>query len=127
MVPYPLRAIGMRPSEALGLVDTDIDDTKGIILIRNSKCKSRLVPVSASVLEAVARYRDARDSLRPHRKPPNLIISTGRIALTLCSADDMFLEYRMTRNKKTVAGFLCRMQPYFIQQGMYGAEKSLRR
>jgi integrase len=89
-----LRATGMRPSEALNLADSDVDDAKRTILVRDSKGKSRLVPLSASVTKAISVYRDARDGLRPHRKSPNLIISTGGIALTLCAADAAFQEYR---------------------------------
>ena len=89
-----LRATGMRPSEPLDLKDGDVDEGKRTILIKDSKGKSRLIPVSDTTLEAVAEYRDRRDYLRTHHRCNNLIISTNGNALTIDSADSAFKEYR---------------------------------
>jgi len=91
-----LRATGMRPAEALFLKDDDIDEGKGTILVKDSKGKTRLIPVSGSTLKAIAVYRSERDLIRPHRKCSNLLLSANGNALTMSSADDTFKEYRHT-------------------------------
>jgi integrase len=89
-----LRATGMRPSEALNLTNEDIDEEKQTILVKDSKGKSRLLPVTGTTLDAIAAYRDKRDQKRPHFKSRNLLISTDGVPLSLCCADDAFKEYR---------------------------------
>lgn len=89
-----LRATGMRPSEAVGLDDDDIDDDNRAILVRDSKGKSRLLPVSDTTFEAIMDYRQRRDRIRPHHECAKLIISTRGEALTLGCAEDAFQEYR---------------------------------
>ena len=52
---------GLRISEALGLLDTDVDLKDGVLRIRQSKFgKSRLVPLHPSAIEVLARYRTQR-------------------------------------------------------------------
>ena len=52
---------GLRISEALGLLDADVDLQVGVLTIRQSKFgKSRLVPLHPSAVQALARYRDVR-------------------------------------------------------------------
>jgi integrase len=89
-----LRATGMRPSEAINLENEDIDEDKRTILVKDSKGKSRLLPVTGTTLEAIAEYRGKRDRMRPHSKSGNLIVSTDGAPLSLCCADDAFKEYR---------------------------------
>jgi len=56
-----LDCTGLRISEALGLDEHDIDWSAGVLTIRDSKGgHSRLVPVHASTLEALERYRSLR-------------------------------------------------------------------
>jgi integrase/recombinase XerD len=77
-IPQPLRAAtmqtligllassGLRVGEALRLDRGDIDWSEGVLHIRQSKFnKSRLVPLSPSVLAALERYAQLRDRLRP--------------------------------------------------------------
>jgi integrase len=89
-----LRATGMRPSEALNLADNDVDEEKRTILVRDSKGKSRLLPVAGSTLEAISAYRAERERLRPHQRCRNLLLSTYGDTLTVTCADDAFQEYR---------------------------------
>ena len=77
-IPQPLRAAtmqtligllaasGLRVGEALRLDRGDIDWSDGVLHIRQSKFrKSRLVPLSPSVLDALERYAQLRDRLSP--------------------------------------------------------------
>jgi integrase len=57
-----LDCTGLRISEALSLEEQDIDWSAGVLTIRDSKGgHSRLVPVHASTLEALGRYRRLRN------------------------------------------------------------------
>jgi len=52
---------GLRISEALALLDSDVDLKAGVLTIRRSKFgKSRFVPLDPSTVAALARYRDER-------------------------------------------------------------------
>ena len=72
---------GLRISEALGLLDADVDLKGGVLTIRQSKFgKSRLVPLHPSAIEALARYRTLRT--RHVRSTPELaffVASRGRL------------------------------------------------
>jgi integrase len=72
---------GLRISEALGLLDVDVDLQTGMLTIRQSKFgKSRLVPLHPSAIEALARYRTHR--ARHVRSTPELrffVASRGRL------------------------------------------------
>jgi integrase len=62
---------GLRISEALGLLDADVDLKDGVLTIRQSKFgKSRLVPLHPSAIEVLARYRTQR--ARHVRSTPEL-------------------------------------------------------
>ena len=72
---------GLRISEALGLLDVDVDLQAGVLTIRQSKFgKSRLVPLHPSAVQALARYRTQRSC---HvRSTPELaffVASRGRL------------------------------------------------
>jgi integrase len=72
---------GLRISEALGLLDVDVDLQAGVLTIRQSKFgKSRLVPLHPSTIEALMRYRTLR--ARHVRSTPELaffVASRGRL------------------------------------------------
>ena len=72
---------GLRISEALGLLDADVDLQAGALTIRRSKFgKSRLVPLHPSAVEALAHYRTLRT--RHVRSTPELaffVASRGRL------------------------------------------------
>ena len=58
---------GLRISEALGLLDADVDLQAGVLTIRRSKFgKSRLVPLHPSAVEALAHYRTLRPACAQH-------------------------------------------------------------
>jgi integrase len=56
-----IAAAGLRVSEALALLDTDVDLSAGMLTVRQSKfAKSRRLPLHPSTVEALARYRRLR-------------------------------------------------------------------
>lgn len=61
---------GMRIGEVLNLQPTDIDWSEGLLTVRHGKFgKSRLVPLHASTLQALARYVQCRDRFFTHLRP----------------------------------------------------------
>lgn len=57
-----IASAGLRVSEALSLLDADVDLTEGSITVRQSKFgKSRLLPLHSSTVEALTRYRLMRN------------------------------------------------------------------
>lgn len=57
-----IASAGLRVSEALSLLDTDIDLIDGTLMVRQTKfAKSRLLPLHPSTVEALARYRPLRN------------------------------------------------------------------
>ncbi|MDQ3528163.1 MAG: tyrosine-type recombinase/integrase [Actinomycetota bacterium] len=74
-----LAATGMRIGEALRLSSDDVDTTTGVLTIRASKRKDRLIPVHPSTLEALIAYRDlpSRTATGPRTDGPLLVSSRG--------------------------------------------------
>ena len=57
-----IASAGLRVSEALSLLDTDVDLTAGSITVRQAKFgKSRLLPLHSSTVTALTRYRQMRN------------------------------------------------------------------
>ena len=77
-----LAVTGLRISEALNLLSTDVDWSEGILTVRDSKFgKSRLIPLHASTLKVLSDYGVRRDALFAERKTPYLFCSryAGRL------------------------------------------------
>ena len=72
---------GLRISEALGLLDADVDLSAGVLTIRQSKFgKTRLVPLHPSAVEALARYRALRSRhVRTTPELPFFVASRGQL------------------------------------------------
>ena len=72
---------GLRISEALGLLDADVDLQGGVLTIRQSKFgKSRLVPLHPSAIEVLTRYRTQRARhVRSTPELPFFVASRGRL------------------------------------------------
>jgi integrase len=72
---------GLRISEALGLLDADVDLKGGVLTIRQSKFgKSRLVPLHPSAVQALERYRTQRARhVRSTPELPFFVASRGRL------------------------------------------------
>ena len=75
-----IAAAGLRISEALALLDADVDLKAGMLTIRQSKFgKSRLVPLHPSTVEALERYRRLRDRhVRTTAETPFFIGTRGQ-------------------------------------------------
>lgn len=59
-----LYSTGIRISEALSLVNNDVDLTVGILTIRNTKNRTdRKIPISKSMSDVLTQYRKYRDSM----------------------------------------------------------------
>ena len=72
-----LASTGMRVGEALNLDDTDIDGTRGLIVVRGAKFnKTREVPVDATTLAALFAFIRRRNRLRINTRTSSLFIST---------------------------------------------------
>jgi integrase/recombinase XerD len=72
-----LASTGMRVGEALNLDDTDIDGSRGVIVVRGAKFnKTREVPIDATTLTALFAFIRRRNRLRIHRRSPSLFVST---------------------------------------------------
>ena len=89
LVPTPLRAAtyetligllavtGMRVGEAIRLHRSDVDWDESVLLVRASKFgKTRMVPLKASCLGALAAYANTRDRLCPRPQAPTFFVST---------------------------------------------------
>lgn len=74
-----LAATGMRIGEALRLTPADVDTIIGVLTIRASKRKDRLVPIHPSTVDALEAYRElpARKATRADRDAPLLVSSRG--------------------------------------------------
>jgi integrase len=72
-----LAVSGLRIGEALRLDRDDLDDGRGVLVVRDTKFgKSRQVPLHESTLAALHAYLRRRDELRPTATGPSLFIST---------------------------------------------------
>ena len=76
-----LACTGLRISEALGLLDADVDLRVGVLTIRQSKFgKSLLVPLHPSAVDALARYRTQRTRHVPTTPElPFFVASRGQL------------------------------------------------
>jgi integrase len=76
-----LACSGLRISEALGLLDADVDLHTGVLTIRQSKFgKTRLVPLHPSAVDALARYRTQRTRhVRTTPELPFFVASRGQL------------------------------------------------
>ncbi|KAB1139576.1 tyrosine-type recombinase/integrase [Streptomyces luteolifulvus] len=71
-----LASSGIRIGEAIALDDADLDVERSLLIIREAKFgKSRLVPLHATALTAVAAYRELREA-SVRRQCPALFVST---------------------------------------------------
>ena len=71
-----LDCTGLRISEALNLEEQDVDWSAGVLTVRGSKGgHSRVVPMHASALEALKRYRTLRNKALGSGSAPRLFVS----------------------------------------------------
>jgi len=82
-----MASTGLRVSEAIHLLDTDVDLKHGMLTIRQTKfAKSRQLPVHPSTIAALARYRRKRARHAPTTADASFLISSRgqRLGEPLC-------------------------------------------
>lgn len=102
-IPQPLRAAtyhtligllaasGLRIGEAIKLDRDDVDWAEGVLHIRETKFgKSRLVPLTESVMAALREYEVLRDELMPVPKDPSFFVSLTARRLIYASVQPLF-------------------------------------
>lgn len=88
-----LAATGMRVGEAVALDERDVDRRRAVLVIRKTKFgKSREVPLHASTVEALDRYRHVRDRLAPRRSSSSFFSSTVGSRLIYNNVHETFLQ-----------------------------------
>ena len=88
-----LAASGLRIGEAIKLDRNDLDWADGVLLIRESKFgKSRLVPLHASSMRALAAYAELRDELQPRPEEPSFFVSLTRKRLSYAVVSQTFRQ-----------------------------------
>jgi integrase/recombinase XerD len=86
-----LTVTGLRSSEVVALDDADIDYGEATIRIRRTKFgKSRLVPLHASTMEALAGYQTFRDRVVRQRLDDALFVSERGVRITQGAAEYTF-------------------------------------
>ena len=86
-----LAVTGLRSSEVVALDDGDLDHRQTTLLVRRTKFgKSRLVPVHASTMEALAAYQAIRDRVVRQRLDNALLVSERGVRITQGAAEYTF-------------------------------------
>lgn len=88
-----LAVTGMRVGEAIRLDHKDLDTDEQTLTIRDTKFgKTRLVPLHASTIDALAAYDEQRRRLLPRPATPALFVSTTGSRLIYQNVDDTWLK-----------------------------------
>lgn len=88
-----LAVTGMRVGEAVALDERDVDQRRGVLVIRKAKfAKSREVPVHSSSMQALDRYRRDRDRLAPRRRSASFFVSSVGKRLIYNNVHETFLR-----------------------------------
>lgn len=88
-----LAVTGLRVGEALRLDRDDVELDRGLLVVRDSKFgKSRTLPLAASTVQALERYRLKRDRLCPRPRDPAFFLTTAGTRIIYSSARRMFVR-----------------------------------
>lgn len=88
-----LAITGMRVGEAIALDEGDVDRRRGVLVVRKSKFgKSREVPVHATTMAALDRYRRERDTRLPRQLSASFFVSTVGKRLIYNNVHETFLR-----------------------------------
>jgi integrase len=88
-----LAVTGMRVGEAVALDERDVDRRRAVVIIRKSKFnKSREVPLHATTVAALVRYRRERDRLVPRRTSSSFFVSSVGSRLIYQNVHETFLR-----------------------------------
>lgn len=90
-----LAATGLRISEALHLLDADVDLQNARLTVRQTKFnKSRCLPLHPSVVQALGAYRIHRDRAAAGLPNPTFFVSAEGQALPLRTVEKVFAQLR---------------------------------
>lgn len=88
-----LAATGMRVSEPIHLDCEDVDLTRGLLTVQQTKFgKSRLIPLHSSTQSALQQYVAKRDQLHPDPTSPSFFVSEWGQRLTVWSVRWTFVK-----------------------------------
>lgn len=102
-----LYCTGMRLGEAVRLGVDDVDLDRGILTVRNSKRRSRLVPIRDDLADELRRYVEERQRLVDFRRRPDpaaLFLRQDASALTVKSASEALRRLLRERGIKPPSG-----------------------
>jgi integrase len=86
-----LAVTGLRSAEVVALDDGDLDHRQATLLVRRTKFgQSRLVPLHASTMAALATYQALRDQIVRHRLDDALFVSERGVRITQNAAEYTF-------------------------------------
>jgi integrase/recombinase XerD len=103
-------ACGLRASEAIGLLVSDVDLQAGILRARGKGSKERIVPVGRQAVAAVSAYLDrGRHKLVRARAEDHLFVNFRGEALTRQGL------YKIVRRHAASAGLADRMSPHTLR------------
>ena len=90
-----LASTGLRLSEALHLLLSDVELDRGLLTVRQTKfCKSRLVPLHATTMTALQEYREARLKRQSSFLNPIFFVSNGGQPLVSRTVQSTFEKLR---------------------------------
>jgi integrase len=90
-----LACTGLRLQEALRLTRSDVDWKRGILTIRETKfCKSRLVPLHPTAIQALRDYGRLRDRHHPTAKTAAFFLTVRGTRVCRATAESAFLQLR---------------------------------
>jgi integrase len=90
-----LMCTGLRVSEALRLVQADVDLAARVLTVRETKFrKTRLVPLHPSASRALGRYAAQRDRVHPQPPQPTFFLSEAGRPLAYSTVRTTFLRLR---------------------------------
>ena len=91
-----LACTGIRISEALNLIQEDIDLLSGIITVREGKGHtSRLIPLHPTALDALKSYIAKRNKIHPVPKTKSLFVTEKGDSLKYCKVCNTFREIKI--------------------------------
>ena len=106
---------GMRIGEALSLDDHDFDAGQGMLIVRHAKFgKQRLLPLHATTLSALQRYRHLRDQAFPRPVSEALLVSSAGARLRYVNVSETFVKLARRAGLAARPGG-CRPRPHDLR------------
>lgn len=104
-----LYATGMRLSELLNLLETDIDKHQFQVKVLGKRNKQRIIPVPKSIVPLITKYQISKREQFPGNYSPYLIVNNNG------GKSYPMLIYRIVRNKLQAIGTLEKQSPHVLR------------